>query len=179
MSRQRTFSLLTAAIAAVVLAFASGCGGSDKLLPAGQASSLDTALQQVADATRNGECQKALQALGTAQHEFSVLPASVDDRLAARLQDGLEQLSKTVKPQCEAAAGQTNPTTTASTATTTATTTEPTTTTTTTEPATTKTTTTTEPPTTTTTTPATTGTDPNGGVAPDQTATGQTGATTP
>ncbi len=176
MRRTRMIPLLTAAIVAVAVGLASGCGSGEKLIPPAQATALDSALQQVTDATRNGECQQANDALGSAQRAYQALPASVDDGLKARLRQGLQQLTDTVPDQCKAAAGTTQPTTTKSTATTT--TTEPTTTTTTTtEPTTTTTTTTEPPPTTTTTTP--TSTDPNGGVAPDPTTSAQTDAVTP
>jgi hypothetical protein len=173
--------LLTAAIVAAVAGLATGCGNSQKLLPPSRASALDTALGQISDATRAGECQQALDALGSAQKAYAALPASVDDALMARLRDGLQQLTETVPVQCKAAADQTQPATTPST---TATTTTPSTTTTTTEPTTTTTTTTTatttEPPTTATTTPPT-DTLPNGGVPPGQEKKNQTdtGATTP
>jgi len=176
MRLQRTFPLLTVVIAVAVLSGAAGCGNSDKLLPADQASTLDTALQQVADATGAGDCQQAQDALQNAQQAYAKLPASVDARLTARLKQGLQQLVVTVGPQCKAIAEQAKPVTT-TTATTPGTTTAPTmtttnsTTTTTTQP----TTTTTNSTTTTTTQPTTTSTGPNGGVSPGQTTTGATG----
>jgi hypothetical protein len=172
MGLRRTFPLLTVVIAIA----AAGCGNSDKLLPADQASTLDTALQQVADATGAGDCQQAQDALQNAQQAYAKLPASVDPRLAARLKQGLEQLTITVGPQCKAIAEQAKPTTTTTTVP--STTTEPTTTTTTSSTTTTTTepTTTTTTPATTTTPPTTTATGPNGGVSPGQTT---TGATTP
>ncbi len=176
---RRTFPLLTVVIAVAMIGGTAGCGNSDKLLPADQASTLDTALQQVADATGAGDCQQAQAALQAAQQAYAKLPASVDTRLTARLKQGLQQLTVTVGPQCKAIADQAKPTTTTTTATTPSTTTEPTTTTTsstTTTTATTTPTTTTTTPTTTTTTP-TTSTGPNGGVSPGQGTTGA--ATTP
>ena len=176
MRLRRTFSLLTVVIAVALVTAAAGCGNSDKLLPADQASTLDTALQQVADATGAGDCQQAQDALQEAQRAYAKLPASVDPRLTARLKQGLQQLTVTVGPQCKAIAEQAKPTTT-TTATTPSTTTVPTTTTTTSSTTTTTTTqptTTTTTPTTTTTTPPTTSTGPNGGVSPGQTTTGTT-----
>ena len=179
MRRGRTFPLLTVAIAALAIGAASGCGNSDKLLPADQASTLDSALQQVADATGAGDCQQAQDALQNAQEAYAKLPASVDTRLTARLKQGLDKLSLTVGPQCRAVAEQAKPTTTATT--TPATTSEPTTTTTTgsTTTTTTPTTTTTTPTTTTTTPPTTTSTGPNGGVSPGQSTPAQPGTTSP
>ena len=128
MRRRRGFLLLTCAIAALAIG-AAGCGNSAKLLPADQASALDSALQQVADATGAGDCQQAQDALHSAQQAYAKLPASVDVRLTARLKQGLDKLALTVGPQCRAVAEQAKPTTT--TTTTQATTTQPATTTTT------------------------------------------------
>ena len=178
MRARRTFPLLTVVALLALIGGSAGCGNSDKLLPADQASTLDSALQQVADATGAGNCQEAQDALQNAQQAFAKLPASVDPRLTARLKQGLQQLTVTVGPQCKAVAEAAKPTTTTTTATTPSTTTQPTTTTTTGS----TTTTTTQPTTTTTTTttttppPTTTSTGPNGGVSPGQTT---TGATTP
>ena len=179
MRARRTFPLLTVVALLALIGGSAGCGNSDKLLPADQASTLDSALQQVADATGAGNCQEAQDALQNAQQAFAKLPASVDPRLTARLKQGLQQLTVTVGPQCRAIAEQAKPTTTA-TATTPSTTTTPATTTTTTTGSTTTTTTpttTTTTPTTTTTTPPPTTTGPNGGVSPGQPTT--TGATVP
>ena len=176
MRLRRTFPLLALVIAAAAITGAAGCGNSAKLLPPDQASTLDSALQQVADATGAGNCQEAQDALQNAQQAFAKLPASVDPRLTARLKQGLQQLTVTVGPQCKAVAEAAKPTTTTTTATTPSTTTQPTTTTTTGS----TTTTTTQPTTTTTTTttttppPTTTSTGPNGGVSPGQTTTGAT-----
>ena len=174
--RRRTFPLLAVALAVALITGLAGCGNSDKLLPPDRASTLDTALQQVADATGAGNCQEAQDALQDAQRAYAKLPASVDPKLTARLKQGIQHLVAIVGPQCKAIAEQAKPTTTTTT-TTPSTTSEPTTTTTTTEPTTTTTTTT---PTTTTTTPTTTtpppttSTGPNGGVTPGQTTTGTT-----
>lgn len=164
-------SLLCAVACVAAILAATGCGGTDKLLPAGPAASLDSTLQQVSDETRGGNCRQALDALRSAQDQAAALPASVDPQLAARIDAGLRQLAKTVPDQCRAAANATPSTPRTTTG---ATTSEPTTTTTTSTSTTTPTTTTTTTPTTTTTTtPTTTGTStqPNGGITPEQTAT--------
>lgn len=164
MGRARTIALLSALFGALALA---GCGSGEKLIPADQASSLDSALQQVSEATSAGDCARALSELQSAQAAFARLPRSVDERLVARIKDGLDQLAATVGTECEEARARNEGRADATTVTTgpqTTTTTEPetTTTTTTTQPE-----TTTTPTTTTTTAPATTTGDP-GGVSPDQ-----------
>ena len=158
-----------AALALVLLASAAlgACGSGAALIPANTAMSLDEALQQVRDATTAGNCRTAHASLERARTLARTLPATVDERLRARLTSGLAQLARTVPDQCSAAAdrtpsGSSTSTTTPSTTTTTA----PSTTTTTTAPSTT--TTTTQPPTTTTAPTTTTMTGPNGGISPDQ-----------
>jgi hypothetical protein len=165
MRARNAISLLTATILAVA---AAGCANGRSLIPADRASTLDSALQQVSDATGAGDCPLATQALGNAQAAYTALPASVDARLRTRIREGLAHLSQTVPVQCKTGGGAkpapttttVAPTTSATTTTRTTTTSTPTTTTTTTTPTTT--------PTTTQTTA--TGTSPNGGVTPGQTA---------
>lgn len=167
----RAISLLTGLMLAAAAFAVAGCAGGEQLVPADQARSLDSTLQQVADATRAGECRKALSELAAAQRIYADLPETLDDRLAARIKQGLDQLAETVPAQCAAAPETPTTPTTTSTDTTTSTTGPTTTTkTTTTEP----TTTTTTPTTTTQTTQTGTGTTPNGGIAPEATGTGTT-----
>jgi hypothetical protein len=171
MRPSRAISKVTGLVLAAAALAVSGCGSGDQLVPADQARSLDSTLQQVADATRAGECRKALSELASAQRIYADLPETLDDRLAARIKQGLDQLAKTVPTQC-AAVPETPTTPTTTSTDTTSTTTPTTTTTTTTEPTTTSTTTT--PTTTTPTTQTQTGTTPNGGIAPEATGTGTT-----
>ena len=172
MRRPRATTFVTGAVLTVVMAVAAGCGGGgEQLIPADQARSLDSTLQQVADATRAGECGKAINEIAAAQRLYARLPSTLDERLSARIKQGLDQLAKTVPGQCAASPSTpTRPTT--STATQTSTTDPTTTTTTTTEPPTT--TTTTSPTTSTPTTSTGTGTTPNGGITPEATGTGTT-----
>jgi hypothetical protein len=113
------------AAAAAVLAIA-GCGDGAKLLPASDASKIDSALQQVVDATDGGDCSAATAALGRAQNAFSELPASVSAQLRERIAEGLARLTDTVPVQCAEAnttPPEETPTTTESTTTETTTTT--------------------------------------------------------
>ena len=93
----RRSALVAAAAAALAIA---GCGDSAELLPASDASKIDTALQRVVDATDSGDCEAATAALGQAQNAFSELPAAVSAQLRERIAEGLAQLTDTVPVQC-------------------------------------------------------------------------------
>jgi hypothetical protein len=118
---RRLWTLLTACALALV---AAGCGNSSELIPASDASKLDTALQRVAEATDAGDCERATAALKEAQDAFAALPSEVSSRLTTRLSAGLKQLSDTVPTQCQAGgitpadSGPTGPETTTTTTTT-------------------------------------------------------------
>jgi hypothetical protein len=99
-------ALLAAAAAALAM---GGCGDGEKLLPASDASKIDTALQRVVDATDAGNCQAASEALAQAQNAFAELPAAVSAQLRERIAEGLAQLTDTVPAQC-AEASTTPPT---------------------------------------------------------------------
>ena len=100
MRRPRAISLGTGLALAAAAVAAGGCAGGEQLVPADQARSLDSALQQVADATRAGECRRALNELAAAQRIYADLPDTLDERLAARIKQGLDQLARTVPTQC-------------------------------------------------------------------------------
>ena len=114
-------------VACALALVAAGCGNSAELIPASDATKLDTALQRVAEATDAGDCNAATAALTQAQNAFAALPSQVSSRLTTRISAGLKQLSDTVPTQCLAGgitpadSGPTGP----ETATTTTTTTEP------------------------------------------------------
>jgi hypothetical protein len=119
-------SHLLPALAALVLGGATAlllaCGG-DGRIPAGDASSLKSALNQVSADYRAGRCTAAAQAVVRAQNELLKLPDSVDARLRDRLQSGISNLRKRVPATCNQAQTQT-PTTQPDTTTTDTTTTD-------------------------------------------------------
>jgi hypothetical protein len=152
---------------------ACGSSASDrkKLIPPRSADRLKTALSDVRSAVDSGNCTSAERAIARARGVLVNLPSAVDDRLVARLRQGIDNLQKISPDECrqhqttstETTTQTTTPETTstpttATTDTTTTPTTSTSTTTTTTTPTTTS-TTTTAPPATTTTAPA----DPSGG----------------
>ena len=100
--RMRVLPLLLALLLGGATAFLVSCG-SDRsgLIPASDADTLTSALDQVASATRSGECVAAGQALSRAQGAVVRLPSSVDPRLKRRLQSGIDNLRKRVPEDCQ------------------------------------------------------------------------------
>ena len=168
--RRSPFATLIAVLLPLLVTVLSACGATAKLLPAGAATRLDDQLQATSSALTAGDCTQAIKSLGDAQATFASLPATVDNRLRARLRDGLDHVAKTLPAQC-VATGSTDTTTTPSTDTTGTTGATDATTDTTTSTPTTPDTTPTTPTTPTATTPTapttTTPTAPTGGVSPD------------
>ena len=164
-------ALLGVAAAGLV---ACGGGGGDRsdLIPPRSADRLKSALSDVRSAVEDGNCEEAAKAVSRARGVLVNLPTAVDDRLVARLEQGLDNLETVAPRECEQQATQTQtqettttaPETTPEETTTTDTTPEETTTTDSAPPETTTAppeTTTTAPPETTTTAPETG--DPSGG----------------
>lgn len=104
---------LLPALAALVLGAATAvlvACGSDGRIPAGDASSLKSALNQVSADYRAGHCTAAAQAVVKAQNELLNLPDSVDAKLRDRLQSGISNLRKRVPRTCDQAQTQTQET---------------------------------------------------------------------
>ena len=100
--RMRALPLLLALLLGGATAFLVACGGDRAgLIPTTDAGKLTTALDQVASATKAGECEKAGQALSRAQGAVVRLPSSVDPRLKRRLQSGIDNLRKRVPQDCQ------------------------------------------------------------------------------
>jgi hypothetical protein len=175
MSMRAALPYLLAAVLGVAAAALVACGSSasdrKKLIPPRSADRLKTALSDVQSAVDDGNCDSAARAITRARGALVNLPRAVDDRLVARLRQGIDNLEQIAPDECqsnqqtstETTTETTTPETTSTpTTATTDTTTTPTTSTSTSDTTTTPTTstsTTTAPPPTTTTTPA----DPSGG----------------
>jgi hypothetical protein len=95
-------SLVLGAVTAVLVA----CGG-DGRIPAGDASSLKSALNQVSVDFRAGHCTAAAQAVAKAQNELLDLPDSVNAKLRDRLQSGISNLRRQVPKTCDQTQTQT------------------------------------------------------------------------
>jgi len=159
---------LLAAVLGVGCGVLAACGGSgdrSALIPQRSADRLKSALSDVQSAVDDGNCQAAARAIVRARGILVNLPQAVDDRLVARLRQGIDNLQQIAPQQCQQQDTTSTPSTTTQTTTqttptdttptdTTPTDTTPTDTTpTSTTPPTTSTTTTTAPTTTTTTPP--------------------------
>ena len=160
--RRRLLPPLAALVLGAATAVLVACGG-DGRIPSGDASSLKSALNEVAADFRAGHCTAAAQAVAKAQNDLLDLPNSVDSKLRDGLQAGISNLRNRVPATCDQAQTQTQETQ-PDTTTTDTTTTE---------------TTTTETTDTETTGTDTTGTDTTGtGTPTDTTGTGTTGTDT-
>jgi len=107
--RMRVLPMLAALAMGAVTAVLVACGG-DGRIPAGDASSLESALRQISTDYRAGRCEAAERAVAKAQNEVLDLPSSVDAKLRDRLQAGISNLGKRVPATCDEQQTQTQET---------------------------------------------------------------------
>jgi hypothetical protein len=107
--RVRLLPALVAVVLGPATAVLVACGG-DGRIPAGDASSLKSALNQVAADFRAGNCTAAARAVAKAQNELLNLPDSVNAKLRNRLQSGISNLRKRVPATCDQTQTQTSTT---------------------------------------------------------------------
>jgi hypothetical protein len=171
--RTATLRFLPAGSLGVAAALLVSCGTSTgKLIPAADAGPLQSDFEAIAQAAQsgNGNCSETEAAILKTEHDFAVLPSTIDTGLRNTLRQGIANLRKHALELCKQPLAQ--PTTTTSTPKTTTTHTTPTT------PTETQTSTTPTTPSTTPTTPTTTG--PGGGTpAPETKPTPEGGGTKP
>jgi hypothetical protein len=96
----RVLPPLAALLLGAATALLVACGGSDGRIPAGDASSLTSALNQISSDYRAGQCEAAQRAVAKAQNDVLALPDSVDARLRQRLQSGIQNLATKVPATC-------------------------------------------------------------------------------
>jgi hypothetical protein len=106
----RVLPPLAALLLGAATALLVACGGSDGRIPAGDASSLTNALNQISSDYRAGHCQAAQQAVTKAENALLKLPDSVDASLRQRLQSGIQNLAAKVPATCSQTQTQTQPT---------------------------------------------------------------------
>lgn len=105
--RMRVLPPLAALVLGAATALLVACGGGDGRIPAGDASSLTSALNQISSDYRAGHCEAAQRAVAKAQNELLALPDTVDARLRERLQSGIRHLAERVPATCDQAQTQT------------------------------------------------------------------------
>jgi hypothetical protein len=108
--RMRVLPLLAALLLGATTALLVACGGGDGRIPAGDASSLTSALNQISSNYRSGNCVAAQRAVAKAQNAVLALPDTVDARLRQRLQSGIQNLAAKVPATCHQAQTQTQQT---------------------------------------------------------------------
>jgi outer membrane biosynthesis protein TonB len=97
----RVLPYLVAGLLGVGAAVLVACGEQRAdLIPAGSAENLSSALGDVQRAVDDGDCDAAARALTRARGALVNLPESVNDRLAARLQEGIDNLEQVAPEQC-------------------------------------------------------------------------------
>jgi hypothetical protein len=106
----RVLPPLAALLLGAVTALLVACGGGDGRIPAGNASSLTSALNQIASDYRAGHCVAAQRAVVKAQNAVLALPDTVDARLRQRLQSGIQNLAAKVPATCSQAQTETQQT---------------------------------------------------------------------
>jgi hypothetical protein len=106
----RVLPPLAALLLGAVTALLVACGGGDGRIPAGNASSLTSALNQIASDYRAGHCVAAQRAVAKAQNAVLALPDTVDARLRQRLQSGIQNLAAKVPATCSQAQTETQQT---------------------------------------------------------------------
>jgi hypothetical protein len=108
--RMRVLPPLAALVLGAATAFLVACGGSDGRIPANDASSLTSALNQISSDYRAGHCEAAQRAVAKAQNAVLALPDTVDARLRQRLQSGIQNLAAKVPATCSQTQTQTQQT---------------------------------------------------------------------
>ena len=96
---------LLAAVLGVGCGVLAACGGSggdrSALIPQRSADRLKSALSDVQSAVDDGNCQAATRAIVRARGILVNLPQAVDDRLVARLREGIDNLQQIAPQQCQ------------------------------------------------------------------------------
>jgi hypothetical protein len=106
----RVLPPLAALLLGAATALLVACGGSDGRIPASNASSLTSALNQISSDYRAGHCQSAQRDVAKAQNALLALPDTVDARLRQRLQSGIQHLADRVPATCSQTQSQTQQT---------------------------------------------------------------------
>lgn len=110
---RRVLPFLAAAVLGPASAFVASCGDRSALIPGSSADRIKGDLDKVQSAILDGKCDVAGRYAQQVAHDVQALPATVDQRLHDRLNDGARNLQNQAQPQCEQGiATQTNTATT-------------------------------------------------------------------
>jgi hypothetical protein len=105
---------MRAALATIAMlataALLSSCGGGSGLIPARNAATLQTDLNNISDYVVLKDCPQTDDALAQAENDFASLPASVNAALRANLQQGLNALESAARRNCQTASASTSAT---------------------------------------------------------------------
>jgi hypothetical protein len=113
MRRNHLIRFLCAGLLGVAAVLPIACGSSGKgLIPTGDAGPLQSDFEGVTQAAQSGDCKATEAALLKTQHDFDVLPASVDASLRSRLGEGVSKLRSGALEACKQALPQATATTT-------------------------------------------------------------------
>jgi len=99
----RPLPALTALVAGLALAvLVAACGSEDRsgLLPAGDARALLEQLDSVRARVDDGECSALTGDLAELRGAVLNLPSTVDEKLRARLDEGVRNLAEIAPPEC-------------------------------------------------------------------------------
>jgi hypothetical protein len=98
---RRLLPFLVAGILGPTSAFLASCGDRSGLIPSSNADRIKGDLDQVQSAIIEGNCDVAGRAAQQVAADVQALPATVDQRLQDRLNDGAANLQNQAQPQCE------------------------------------------------------------------------------
>ncbi|HEX3317919.1 MAG TPA: hypothetical protein VHR88_07875 [Solirubrobacteraceae bacterium] len=99
----RTLRIVVPCALGLLAAFLVSCGSSSsdkKLIPSTDAAAINQNVDAASSASGDGRCERADAAVTRAETHVQQLPASVDSRLKADLQQGLQRLRAAAATEC-------------------------------------------------------------------------------
>lgn len=109
--RVRPLQISLAGAVGVGAALLVACGGSSKLIPAGNASQLKSDFDAVASEVASGSCDNGVKAaVAKTQTDLDALPTTLDPRLASALHTGFRTLTARANSECKTQTTSTGPT---------------------------------------------------------------------
>src|SRR4029079_9764131 len=81
-------------------AFLASCGDTSKLIPGDDAAAINSNIDAASNASSSGRCSRASAAVDRAEAHVQQLPSSVDSKLKADLEQGLQRLRAAAATEC-------------------------------------------------------------------------------